>query len=142
MNVLEFDEHTGAHKMASENVVRKYLVSNGWKYTSRHPGSIWLWTLDKHRQHSDDDGAVHNITETYAVQESVALQIQRYWELEKQHFVAHDAECAIFGPPFNWDDCNCIVLEIEAGTRDADGVPIEDDLAALDSEIIEDPAQP
>jgi len=115
MNMLEFDERSGQADDDRAKWVREYLTTNGWQYTSRHPGSMWLWTLTKEAEGAEPI--------TYAVQESVALQIQRYWELEAQHFNAHDADCPIFRT-FDWDDCNCIVHEIAEGA--------EDDLAALD----------
>ncbi len=116
MNILEFDELSGRADDERAVAVRKHLVSNGWVYTSRHPGHHWMWSytttvlgaVDKH---------------TYVVDESTALQFQRYWELEVQNFNAHDADCAIF-KTFNWDDCNCIACT---------GL-IEDDIAALDGD--------
>ena len=106
MNLLEFDQHHQAHANASGQVVRDYLTSNGWKYTSRHPGSIWLWTFDdESTQHVDEETIV--IKTTYAVQESIALQIQRYWELEAQEFPSHADDCPIF-ESFKWEDCTCM----------------------------------
>lgn len=111
MNILEFDNEHDLVKQRQQDLVRRYLTSNGWKYTSRHPGSIWLWTHEtvKGYEESDDDGAVthHVHGETYAVEETVALQIQRYWELEAQHFNTHADDCPIF-TTFDWDDCNCM----------------------------------
>ena len=112
MNLLEFDTHHVLHQEATGQVVRDYLTSNGWKYTSRHPGSLWLWTFDKTTVVSPgEDGEPAEVnTLTYAVQESVALQIQRYWELEAQQFPAHADDCLIF-QTWDWETCSCGVFE-------------------------------
>ncbi len=114
MNVLEFDTHTDAHNDEIDRLVRTYLKSNGWKYSCDHPGSVWLWTIAKDLSRWD--------AQLYAVNQEMALRFQRYWELEAQHFNAHDAECPIF-TTFKWDDCTCMPEE-----------GVEDDLAALDGE--------
>jgi hypothetical protein len=118
MNVLEFDQHHTAHQDASGQVVRDYLTSNGWVYTSRHPGSIWMWSIRKRIP-----GTLEMLPNTYVVNESTALQWQRYWELEEQHFNAHDEHCRIF-KTFDWDDCNCMPgVENDTAALDGDGDP-------------------
>ncbi len=132
MNLLEFDDLSGKADDDRAAAVRKYLGSNGWKYTSRHPGHIWMWSIEhlEEGENSDDDGVVTKWErrKIYVASESTALQFQRYWELEEQHFNSHDSDCQIF-ETFDWDDCNC-----NAG---ADGVPMEDDIAALDGDADE-----
>lgn len=105
MNILEFDAKRFECDTAREKLIREYLVSNGWKYTSAHPGSIWLWTYEEEStKHVDDETIVTR--KTYAVDESTAVQFQRYWELEGQHFASHSDECAIF-ETHEFDDCDC-----------------------------------
>ena len=134
MNLLEFDEFSGQAEDDRARNVRKYLTTNGWKYTSRHPGSHWMWSIERTTEEIvEPDQIIVRTVLTYVVNESTALQFQRYWELDAQNFNAHDADCPIF-ETFKWEDCNCIVHDIEAGTHDADGVPIEDDIAALDGD--------
>ena len=99
MNLLEFDKYTDAHKDELANLVRKYLTSNGWKYTCDHPGGFWLWTIARDISTYD--------CQLYAVHESIALKFQRHWEMEAQHFNSHDEFCPIF-KTFDWDDCNCM----------------------------------
>ena len=123
MNILEFDNLKAHSEDARAAAVRKYLTTNGWKHTSSHPGSYWMWSFDKviESEQFDDDGTLivkHQNVTTYVVNESTALGFQRYWELEGQGF--HDPECPIFDT-FEWGDCSCI-----AST--------EDDLAALEGE--------
>jgi len=114
MNILEFDKLHGDFQDTSVALVRNYLVSNGWKYTSKHPGSIWLWTFeDESTEHVDDETIVTR--STYAVPENIALQIQRYWELEAQHFPSHADDCPIFYS-YDWDSCTCMA-------DDPDGEP-------------------
>lgn len=130
MNLLEFDEFAGQAEDDRARNVRKYLSTNGWRYTSQHPGSYWMWSITK-------SPAVPLTPITYAVNEATAIRIQRHWELEAQHFNAHDADCPIF-ETFKWEDCNCIVLDIAEGRADPDGAPIEtgveNDTAALDGQ--------
>lgn len=124
MNVLEYDELSGQADDERDKAVRKYLTTNGWKYTCDHPGSVWLWTIAKDLSTYD--------AQVYAVNEEMALRFQRYWELEAQHFVAHDADCPIF-TTFDWDDCDCIVQEFDHG-HVIEGDTVDDDIAVLDGE--------
>lgn len=106
MNILEFDVRSDYAKTDRDKAVRDYLTSNGWKYTSRHPGHLWLWSYtDESRQEGDDETIV--TLDTYAVEEATALQIQRYWELQIQGFNTHADDCPIF-TTFKWEDCTCM----------------------------------
>ena len=116
MNVLEFDELSRDAEDARAAAVRKYLTNNGWRYTCDHPGSVWLWTIAKDLSTYD--------AQLYAVNEEMAIRFQRYWELEAQHFNAHEADCPIF-ETFDWDDCTCMPEE-----------GVENDTAALDGKDV------